>query len=193
MHLAAVAFNVGVGLYVVIAFFRPLRRICEEQPHSAFAVKFLSWSIESATSVRIIKLLAVFKPTVLGVLQSGLSTSLNMPLPVTFSGWRLMWVGDGVATVICEGLQTAVLIVSTIQCHEPILQLGILPSLVFSGISIMMAVAQSCSAAFCETYQVRTPQRLAPMHCTGIRVALHWQLIVYRKSKRYPGQSCCQW
>ncbi len=62
------------------------------------------------------KLLAVCKPGVLLVLQSqmyGLD-ALAIPVSMFYMGWRWVWVGDGLVTLIIDGTQLAL----TIARHD---------------------------------------------------------------------------
>jgi hypothetical protein len=53
-----------------------------------------------------------------------------------------MWIGDGAMTLVCDGCQLALLLWSTIAFSEPVMQLGVLPSICISCLSLATATVQ---------------------------------------------------
>ena len=57
-------------------------------PQSTEGLRLAAWSLSSSTVVRMVKVLAIVRPGVLGVLQSNTLESLSIPLESEFPGWR---------------------------------------------------------------------------------------------------------
>ena len=60
------------------------------------------WMGANNVSLRLVKLLAVFEPAVLRVIDSRMCGRSLTSIPVSsfYAGWRWMWIGDGVVTLI---------------------------------------------------------------------------------------------
>ena len=65
------------------------------------------WLRWNSGSLRIVKLLALFKPTVLCVLNSEVASVsvVNIPVVDSLACWRWMWIGDGLCTLLSDGCQ----------------------------------------------------------------------------------------
>ena len=92
IHLATVGVAVGVGAGVVVAFFRRLSRGGgggKSASGGATAGPALAaWNANHATLIRVVKMVAVVKPGVLQVLQSGVSPAFEIPVEPWHPGWR---------------------------------------------------------------------------------------------------------
>jgi hypothetical protein len=113
----------ALGTVVVTSFFNSILRRCSEgTTGSRRRSAQLAWLNANVSALRVLKLVAVFKPAVLRIIQSrmcGLST-FSIPLSAFFLGWRWMWIGDGLVTVVMDGVQLAVAIVRHRVLHQPL-------------------------------------------------------------------------
>ena len=81
--------GVVVGAGVVTVFFRRVDAVDgtgRDQPAQAIALA--QWAANGATMLRVMKMLAVVKPGVLMVLQSGVAAAFDMPLSPWHPAWR---------------------------------------------------------------------------------------------------------
>ena len=84
-----------------------------------------TWQMNSVMVLRMVKMLSVVKPGTLAVISSGISASLDVPVPMSYSGWRIMYFGDGVVTLVADTVQVAILVVTCRRFNEPFAQLGV--------------------------------------------------------------------
>ena len=57
-------------------------------PQSLEGRRLAAWSLSSSAVVRVVKLVAIVRPGVLGVLQCYALESLSIPMEAEFPGWR---------------------------------------------------------------------------------------------------------
>ena len=126
VHVVSIGVGLLLGSGTVVLFFRRLARTYLSD--GVIVAELSAWSVDNASVLRVLKLLAVVKPAVLALLQSGLSASLDIPVPAVFPGWRLVAGGDAFVTCIGDSTQVVLLILSCRQFNEPIVQLGVRPS-----------------------------------------------------------------
>jgi hypothetical protein len=111
VQVACVGAGLVVGVGVVVTFFRRIMQRCSEGvAGSTRRIALSKWMNRHTTALRGMKLLAVCKPGVLLALQSQMCGLDAIPVSVFYMGWRWVWVGDGVVTLIVDGTQLALTI-----------------------------------------------------------------------------------
>jgi hypothetical protein len=106
-----IVLGVLVGAVVVSQFFRGIvRRAGKDAGSSGRRAALRVWMGANNMSLRLVKLLAVFEPAVLRVIDSRMCGRSLTSIPVSsfYAGWRWMWIGDGVVTLIMDCGQLAI-------------------------------------------------------------------------------------
>ena len=90
VHVAALIVGVVISAAVVVYFFRRLARSSSVDAGVDFVdpTALALWHTSFTTAGRMVKMLAVVKPGVLLVLQSGISPAFEIPVPMLHSCWR---------------------------------------------------------------------------------------------------------
>lgn len=70
--------------------------------------------------LRLLKLLALFQPSVLRLVQCRLCglSAFSMPTSRFFVGWKWMWVGDGLASLVVDGTLVVLGVLRHRDLHE---------------------------------------------------------------------------
>ena len=95
LQIVSVVGSVLIGLVVMVRFFKPLQALAASDPTSTANRRYMDWYGGNATSLRVITLLASFRPSVLTLLWSkacGLA-SFNIPVTRSYIGLRFVQVG----------------------------------------------------------------------------------------------------
>jgi hypothetical protein len=98
-----IVLGVLVGAVVVSQFFRGIvRRAGKDAGASGRRAALRQWMGANNVPLRLVKLLAVFEPAVLRVIDSRMCgwSLTSIPVSSFYAGWRWMWIGDGVVTLI---------------------------------------------------------------------------------------------
>jgi hypothetical protein len=105
----SIVVGVLIGTFVVGRFFKGIMDRCGPDASGRRATLRV-WMSGHTVALRLVKFLAVFEPSVLRVIDSrlcGLSL-FSIPVSTFFVGWRWMWIGDGLVTVVMDGGQVVI-------------------------------------------------------------------------------------
>jgi hypothetical protein len=131
VQCGAIGVGLSLGVLVVLKFFGGLVKRCGMvapgtlmpwEGRSPRGRALVVWLQANTRSLRLVKLLAVFQPNVLNLLQSrvfGLSLT-SVPLSALVSEWRWVWVGDALASVALDGSLLVVGVLRHRIMHQPL-------------------------------------------------------------------------
>lgn len=154
VQCATMACGLVVGVCVVTTFFGGIVRKCREsEAGSTRRQALLSWLQGSTSALRVVKILAVFKPSVLRLIQCRLFgwAPFSGPVSAFYSGWRWMWIGDGVETVIIDVTQLVIVALRHEWTGSSLPTMTLLSASV-NVLSIVQSVGQVVSALVCEPF-----------------------------------------
>jgi hypothetical protein len=170
VQCGSIVCGVAVGLWVVVAFFRGIVRRCNDgDPGSTRRKALLQWMQASTGPLRAIKVLSVFKPSVLCLIRCRLGGLVVLSGPVSpyYVGWRWMWIGDGVESVVMDCTQLVVLVLRHQWSHPHQLSTVAIVSAAVNLLSMVQSVGQVVSAQLCEPYGTHFESTSHPVSPNG--------------------------